>query len=181
PQIIEKYAGVVEIHHVTTEDGYILTLFRIPRSNPKGVILIHHSIATYSHIYVWQGNNSLALVLWHNGYDVWLANHRGTSYSDKHVNMTSSDYRYWDFSFHEIGLYDVSSEVKFIREKSNGMKIIFMGHSLGSAAGLVYASLKSNEAAAYLKSMILLATSCYFEHTTSAITIFKGSGLILKV
>lgn len=61
PELIKKYAGQVEIHDVTTEDGYILTLYRIPRQNPKGVILIHHSIATYSHIYMWQGNNSLGM------------------------------------------------------------------------------------------------------------------------
>ncbi|RZC36685.1 Abhydro lipase domain containing protein, partial [Asbolus verrucosus] len=196
PQIIAKYAGAVEIYDVTTQDGYILKLFRIPRINPKGVILIHHSIATYSRIYLWQGNNSLgehigkfehlitfkiiALTLWHNGYDVWLANHRGTSYSNKHVNMTTSDYSYWDFSFHEIGLYDVSSEIEFIRKKTNGMKIIYIGHSLGSGVGLVYASLKSDQARAYLKSMILLAPPCYLGHIAGAAVVFKGFEPIFK-
>ncbi|XP_068906493.1 lipase 1-like isoform X3 [Tenebrio molitor] len=173
PAIIQKYANALEIHKVITNDGYILTLFRIPRTNPKGVILLHHSIATHSQIYLWQGNQSLAITLWRNGFDVWLANQRGTSYSDKHVTLSIHDFRYWNFYIQEMGLYDVSAEIKLIREKTNGRKVIFFGHSLGSAIGLVYSSLKVEEAKNYLKSMILLAPPCYFEHVTSVIILFK--------
>jgi lysosomal acid lipase/cholesteryl ester hydrolase len=180
PAIIQKYAKDLEIHKVTTDDGYILTLFRIPRTNPKGVILLHHSIATHSQIYLWQGNESLAITLWRNGFDVWLANQRGTSYSDKHVTLSIHDFRYWDFYMQEMGLYDVSAEIKLIREKTNGAKVIFIGHSLGSAIGLVYSSLKVEEAKNYLKSMILLAPPCYFEHVTNVVVLFKHFGPVLE-
>jgi len=33
-----------------------------------------------------------------NGYDVWIGNCRGNSYSNKHVNLTASQLAYWDFS-----------------------------------------------------------------------------------
>ncbi|XP_063923589.1 lipase member J-like isoform X2 [Zophobas morio] len=172
PQLIEKYAGKVELHNVTTEDGYIITMFRIPNGNRKGVILLHHSIATHSHIYLWQGNNSLALTLWRDGFDVWLANQRGTIFSDKHVNMTKYDFAYWDFSVHEMGLYDVTSELELIQSKTNGSQVIFFGHSLGSAIGLIYSALKPIQASKYLKTMILLATPAYFEHGTSLVFLF---------
>jgi pimeloyl-ACP methyl ester carboxylesterase len=81
----------------------------------------------------------------------------------------------------EMGLYDVSAEIKLIREKSNGAKVIFIGHSLGSAIGLVYSSLKVEEAKNYLKSMILLAPPCYFEHVTNVVVLFKHFGPILEV
>jgi alpha-beta hydrolase superfamily lysophospholipase len=80
-----------------------------------------------------------------------------------------------------MGLYDVSAEIKLIREKTNGRKVIFFGHSLGSAIGLVYSSLKVKEAKNYLKSMILLAPPCYFEHVTSVIILFKHFVPVLEV
>ncbi|KAJ3659718.1 hypothetical protein Zmor_011392 [Zophobas morio] len=175
PELIKKYAGIVETHEVTSEDGYVLTMFRIPAPNPKGVILIHHSIATYSQVYFFQGNDSLAITLWRNGFDVWLANQRGTSYSNRHVNMTKRDYGYWNFSFHEMGIYDVSSELELIREKTNNSQVTYFGHSLGGTIGLVYASLKSFDAVKYLKNMILVtpATTMQFP------TITYGIGKIL--
>jgi pimeloyl-ACP methyl ester carboxylesterase len=66
-----------------------------------------------------------------------------------------------------MGLYDVSSEIDLIRKKTNGSKIIYFGHSLGSAIGLVYSSLKPDEAKNYLKSMILAAPSSYFQHSNN--------------
>jgi hypothetical protein len=48
---------------MTTEDGYILTMFRIPRENPKGAILLQHPVSVNSRIYMSQGNNSLGKYL----------------------------------------------------------------------------------------------------------------------
>ncbi|XP_063923395.1 lysosomal acid lipase/cholesteryl ester hydrolase-like [Zophobas morio] len=180
PQLIKKYAGVVETHTVISEDGYMVTLFRIPVKTPKGVVLVHHSIATSSQIYLWQGNHSFAVTLWRNGFDVWLANHRGTSYSNRHINITTSDFNYWNFGAHEMALYDVSAELRHISEKTNNSKIIFIGHSLGSGVGLMYASLQSEEAKNYLHTMILLAPPAYFTYATSIVAVLKPFAAILE-
>lgn len=80
-----------------------------------------------------------------------------------------------------MGIHDVSSEVKFINRMTNGSKVIFFGHSLGSTIGLIYSSMKPVEADNYIKSMILLATPCYFEYGTSLIYLFKNFVPLLEV
>jgi len=42
-------------------------------------------------------NVSTAMQLADAGYDVWLANCRGNTYSRKHVSMTSKQRAFWDF------------------------------------------------------------------------------------
>ncbi|KAJ8958618.1 hypothetical protein NQ318_016340, partial [Aromia moschata] len=59
PEIITRHAKVYENHTVTTEDGYILQMFRIPKENPKGVVILQHPVITDASIYVIQSNESL--------------------------------------------------------------------------------------------------------------------------
>lgn len=51
--------------------------------------------------------------LWEAGYDVWLANNRGVSHSQGHrsIDLYSNPAAYWDFSFAEIGMYDIPAMV----------------------------------------------------------------------
>lgn len=59
PEILTRHAGHYENHTVTTDDGYILKMFRIPPKNEsKGVIVIQHGLSTDSTCYVGQGNSS---------------------------------------------------------------------------------------------------------------------------
>lgn len=122
-----------------------------------------------------------ALTLWRKGYDIWLANHRGTSASSGHINLTTSDFQYWNYSFDEIGIYDVSSEINLIRKKTNNSKITYFGHSLGSVAGLVYASMKPAEAGQFLDSMILIAPASFFKYPNELLRVFKGKSHYIKV
>ena len=80
-----------------------------------------------------------------------------------------------------MGLYDVTSELELIQSKTNGSQVIFFGHSLGSAIGLIYSALKPIQASKYLKTMILLATPAYFEHGTSLVFLFIRLSSYIKV
>ena len=59
-------------------------------------------------------SESLAYILADSGFDVWLGNNRGTTYSREHVNYTIHDKEFWDFSFHEMGVYDLPAEIDYI-------------------------------------------------------------------
>jgi lysosomal acid lipase/cholesteryl ester hydrolase len=70
PELIVKYGYPVEIHNVTTADGYILTLHRIPYSpkSPaapnKPVVFLQHGILASSADWIILGpENSLGKLL----------------------------------------------------------------------------------------------------------------------
>ncbi|KAJ9595451.1 hypothetical protein L9F63_013362, partial [Diploptera punctata] len=104
PQLIKKYGYPVEAHEVVTADGYILTLHRIPysRHSPgpehRPVVLLQHGLLSSSADFVLPGpQNGIAYYLSDAGFDVWMGNFRGNTYSRKHQKFTTRDSRYWDF------------------------------------------------------------------------------------
>ncbi|XP_044254152.1 lipase member J-like [Tribolium madens] len=167
PEIIKHHVGVFEHHKVTTEDGYILGLFRIPRINPKGVILLQHGFVQDATCWVSQYNKSIAFWFWNAGYDVWMTNSRGTFYSKKHINLTSSDEEFWNFTFHEIGYYDLDAVIKHIKLATNRSKLIILANSMGFTSSLVYASMKCEQAAENVQILIGLAPVWSLKYTKS--------------
>jgi lysosomal acid lipase/cholesteryl ester hydrolase len=66
------------------------------------------------------------------GYDVWLGNNRGVIDYSSHESLSESDREYWDFSFAEMGLYDVSAQINFILNETGLSKLTYMGFSRGN-------------------------------------------------
>nr|CAD7203434.1 unnamed protein product [Timema douglasi] len=210
PEIIKKSGYPVEVHHVTTEDGYIVTLHRLPRRmSEKAPTLVQHGIFHSSADSIISGPNSgladmtveklikeddlthcgttfhdsrvnlhsaanikgrkkkvqkcytlpldqrppdhltshcylhyrpdallclqLGYSLYDAGYDVWLGNSRGNYYSRKHVNMTKSDPKFWDFSWHDMGVHDIPAVIDYILDHTGHKDLFFIGHSMGCA------------------------------------------------
>ena len=52
-----------------------------------------------------------------NGSDVWLGNSRGNPYGLSHNTLKISDKEFWNFSFQEIGEYDIAAAINFINSK----------------------------------------------------------------
>lgn len=90
---MEEHGYPIENHTVKTEDGYILTLHRIPYGandsavNKKSVIINHGLTSSAGDFLILGPGRSLGFLLADSGYDVWLMNSRGTSHSNKHVFM----------------------------------------------------------------------------------------------
>jgi len=135
----------IEVHTVTTSDGYILTLHRIPhgKSNPpiKGVVLLQHGLTDASAGYCLNGpQEGFPFILADNGYDVWLGNNRGNGYSMGNVNYPSTDSRFWNFSWDEMALIDFPTTINYVTTFTKATKLTYVGHSEGTIqafAGLI--------------------------------------------
>lgn len=112
-------------------------------------VFIQHGLLGSSADWVLAGpNNSLAFLLADLGYDVWLGNVRGNTYSNRHTTYSKTDKRYWDYSFHEMAQFDVPAVIDYIIEikstenryhmhATDNHKIIYVGHSMGTTVSLV--------------------------------------------
>jgi lysosomal acid lipase/cholesteryl ester hydrolase len=133
----------LEIHYVETEDGYILKLYRIPggkgeanfRKKQKQSILLMHGIFDSSDGWVCNSEDKcVPFILANLGYDVWLGNSRGNKHSRHHKKYKPESYEFWNFSFHEMGLYDLPAILNHVTQiNSWSNKTIYIGHSQGNA------------------------------------------------
>lgn len=94
---------------VETEDGYLLTLFRIPygiKNNnsdvkDKPVAFLMHGLLLSAEDWIVLGpEKSLGFILADEGYDVWFGNARGNIHSRKHVKYNPTwNGNFWNFRF----------------------------------------------------------------------------------
>ncbi|XP_011705086.1 PREDICTED: lipase 3-like, partial [Wasmannia auropunctata] len=102
--LVEQYGYSAEEHYVTTEDGYNLVIHRIlekPLSKDqqeRKVVFFQHGMSCTSDTWILLGpGRDLAFLLVDQGYDVWLGNTRGNSYSKSHIKMSPRDKDFWQF------------------------------------------------------------------------------------
>merc|ERR1740123_32789 len=132
----------IETHYVTTDDGYILSTFRIgyarnesskALNSGKPVVLLQHGLLDSSWTWVSNfPNQSLAYILADNGYDVWLGNNRGNHYSKRHVSLATNSDEFWNFTYDEMAKYDAPNTIEFILEYTKQSKLAYVGHSEGT-------------------------------------------------
>jgi len=89
---------------IVTDDGYVLTLGRIPRKFEedegvkKPVVLFMHAQDCDMMEYVaHRPEVAPAFVLANQGYDVWLGNNRGSKFSHAHLTKDIHSKDFWDF------------------------------------------------------------------------------------
>ncbi|CAK9822142.1 Lipase 3 [Anthophora retusa] len=130
-------------------------------------VLIYHGLLSSSADWVLLGpSKALAYMLCDNGYDVWLGNARGNAYSRKHKQYTTKDREFWNFSWHEIGYYDLPATIDYILEQTGHTELKYVGYSQGTTAFYVMASEKS-EYNQKVKGMISLAPIAFLSNHRS--------------
>ena len=96
------------------------------------------------------GKHSLAFKLVEAGFDVWLNNTRGNRFSHDHQfldikhpdndmqsdlinpNVEVNRAQYFDYSYHEMGIYDLPALIKMVVETSGQRSVNYIGHSQGT-------------------------------------------------
>ncbi|XP_020807377.1 lipase 1 [Drosophila serrata] len=163
-KLIAKYGYEAEVHHVTTEDGYILTLHRIRKEGAQPFLLQHGLVDSSAGFVVMGPNVSLAYLLADHNYDMWLGNARGNRYSRNHTTLDPDESKFWDFSWHEIGMYDLPAMIDHVLKVTGFPKLHYGGHSQGCTSFFVMCSMRPayNEK---VLSMQAMAPAVYAKET----------------
>jgi len=65
------------------------------------------------------------------GYDVWLGNSRGNTYSCAHVDLNPwrNEKKFWDFDWADMGMKDIPASLDYITALTGYQKVAYIGHS----------------------------------------------------
>ncbi|XP_060666671.1 lipase 3-like [Drosophila nasuta] len=173
-ELLMKYGYPGETHKVTTPDNYILTVHRIPRPGAIPVLLVHGLFDTSATWLMMGPDKGLGYMLYDAGYDVWMANCRGNTYAKEHKIYKVFEERFWDFTFHEMGIYDLPSTIDYALNNTGFSQLHYIGHSQGTLSFWIMGSERPD----YMEKIILMqamAPIAYFKNTWSPIILFLGT------
>ncbi|ANB13129.1 Yeh2p [Sugiyamaella lignohabitans] len=110
-------------YKVLTRDGFEIILHRILVRNEtdehrakRYPVLMVHGLMQSAAAYCTSGDDSLALCLARDGYDVWLGNNRG-GFNPKHAIYSIWNPKMWKWGIKEMGTMDVPCMIDFILNK----------------------------------------------------------------
>ncbi|KAK3875749.1 hypothetical protein Pcinc_019388 [Petrolisthes cinctipes] len=97
------------------------------------------------------------------GYDVWLGNYRGNTYSHSHVTLDPEKLSYWSFSWDEMAYYDIPAMIDYMLSVTGATGVYYTGWSMGTT-GFFATMSERPEYNAKIKAMAALAPVAYVDH-----------------
>ncbi|XP_061561250.1 gastric triacylglycerol lipase [Phycodurus eques] len=174
-EIIGRWGYPAEEHEVVTQDGYVLMVNRIPsgrecKKSLRGAVFLQHGLLAAGSNWITNPPASgLGYALADAGYDVWLGNSRGNTWSRKHRTFTPDHLDFWKFSHDEMALFDLPAVVDYILKVTGQDQIVYIGHSQGTTIGFMAFS-KLPHVAAKIKLFVALAPVATVAFTSSPMT-----------
>ncbi|KPJ02997.1 Lipase 1 [Papilio xuthus] len=175
---------ITEEHTVTTEDGYVLTVFHLrsgkkhPGALRRPPVVMMHGLLMSSDTWLDAGPHAaLAYLLADAHFDLWLGNVRGNHYGKRHTTLDpQKDSEFWDFSTDEMGLYDVPATIDYVLNQTGASQVNYIGFSQGAGTFLIMCS-ERPEHCGKARSLIALAPATRLRHTKSLLLKLTGSQL----
>ncbi|KAK9667152.1 hypothetical protein RND81_14G236900 [Saponaria officinalis] len=170
-QLIIPAGYLCSEHTVVTKDGYLLGLQRVSSPNSDTLklrrrpVLLQHGLFMAGDAWFLNPNEqSLGFLLADRGFDVWIANVRGTRWSYGHVSLLERSKAFWDWSWEELALYDLPAMIEYIYQLTNS-KVFLVGHSQGTIMSL--ATLTQPDTVNMIEAAALLCPISYLEHVNA--------------
>lgn len=144
--LVESYGYNAMQYEVITEDGYILTLFRMQSKQCEKLkevpLLLMHGLFMNAETWLVSGPElGLPYLIADACYDLWLGNNRGTDHGRKHIKLDADcDAKFWDFTIHEMGVYDQPAIIDFIIQTTKVGKVNHIGFSSGGGQLIITTS-----------------------------------------
>ena len=138
-QWAERKPEADERHQVTTEDGWTLCLHRFlphrERSDARPLILGHGLMMNRAS---WQlcPEGSMIEALCDEGYDVFVAEYRGSRSSKAPTSVNSA--AFWQYSVEEHAYQDLPAIINGVRAITSSDKVHWIGHSMGGILIYLY-------------------------------------------
>jgi len=173
PQLANYYNYHCDVHTVNTADGYILTLHRLSTNGSESTtckelpgkcqsVLLQHGLLSSASTWIMNfPEKALGYMLADLGYDVWLGNARGSNYSIAHVSLDLKSFAYWDFSFHEMGKFDLPAVIDYIQTFNPFSQMHYVGHSMGTTMFWIMENEHPGYASKNIASMSALGPVAY--------------------
>ena len=181
---IQSFGYKLEENSVTTDDGYILSVWHLnPKSANGKIVFMQHGLADTAWTFFQLGKNSLPFLLLKEGFDIWLGNSRGNIFSNSHVSKNPKDPKsgYNDYSIDNLAANDLPAMIKYVRSKTGNKKIIYIGHSQGTTIFFMNAMHNPTFTEQSFDRFVALGTVPNIAHTKFApIEILDKIGTILK-
>ncbi|XP_054799957.1 triacylglycerol lipase 2 isoform X2 [Prosopis cineraria] len=121
---------------------------------------------------------NLPLILADNGFDVWIANTRGTRFSRRHIFRDPSSPAFWNWSWDELVDYDLPAVFDYVFSQT-GQKINYVGHSLGTLVAL--ASFSEGGLVDQLQAAALLSPIAYLSHMNTALGVIAAKAFVGEI
>jgi len=110
------------------------------------------------------------------GYDVWLTNSRGNTFSRNHTKLNPFlDKKFWDYTFDDMGRFDVVANIKYVVDTTGQGNVTFIAWSQGSTQMFVAATGRQK---AYVEQhvnlFVALSPVTYMKHQRSPLLAIVG-------